>query len=97
MVLAVLFALPAMTAAQPDYPVYMVVLALGSASWFTYLAVRARALVGLLLVPVALIWLNPLLGSAWFTHEGPGLFLPHSALALLFGVAAYTFAATEKR
>jgi len=97
MVLAVMFAWPAMTAVQSKYPAYMIVLALGSSAWFTYLGVRAHALMGLLFLPVALIWLNPLFGASWFTHEGPGFFLPHAALALLFGTAAYTYTAVEKQ
>lgn len=96
-VLAVMFALPAMTSVPAKYPAYMIPLAVLAASWFTYLGIRARALVSFLLLPVSLIWLNPLFGADWFTHEGPAFFLAHAALALLFGTAAYTYAATEKR
>ena len=96
-VLAVMFALPAMTSVPTKYPAYMIPAALIAAGWFTYLGVRARAAVSMLLIPVALLWLNPLFGADWFTHQGPVFFLAHSALALLLGTAAYTYAATEKR
>lgn len=96
-VLAVLFAWPAMTAVSPTYPSYMIVFALGGSAWFAWKAMRARAIVGLLLLPVALVWVNPWLGADWFAHEGPAFFLAHSALALLFAVAAYTYTASEKR
>lgn len=96
-VLALFFALPVMTDVAPQYPAYMIALAILAAGYFTWLGVRARALVSLLLIPVALLWLNPLLGADWFTTQGAAFFLPHAALAMLFGIAAYTFAATEKR
>lgn len=95
-VLALMMAWPAMSDVEPRYPLHMVVLALGGAAWFLWLGVRARALVSLLLLPVASIWLNPLFGATWFTVQGPAHFLPHAALALLLGVAAYTYAATER-
>ena len=94
--LAMLLAWPVMESVDAKYPEYMIAIALGAAAWGTTLAVRARSIVGLLLVPVALLWLNPLFGADWFTHEGPVFFLSHSALALLLGTAGYTFAATEK-
>jgi hypothetical protein len=96
-VLAVMFAWPAMTAVDPKYPAYMITLALGAASWFTYLGVKARALVALLLLPVAMLWLNPLFGAEWFNRQGALFFLPHAVFAMLLGIAAYTYAATEKR
>lgn len=96
-VVALFFALPVMTSVEPKYPAYMIVLAIGAAAWFTVLAVKARALIGMFLLPVSLLWLNPLFGAEWFTHEGPLFFLPHAALAMLIGTAAYTYTATEKR
>ena len=41
--------------------------------------------------------ISMLLGADWFTHQGPVFFLAHATLALLFGTAAYTYLATEKR
>lgn len=96
-VLALFFALPVMTEVPPQYPAYMIGLALLASGYFAWMAIRSRALVGLLLPPVALLWLNPLFGADWFTAQGVAFFLPHAALAMLFGVAAYSFAATEKR
>ena len=96
-VLAVMFALPAMTSVPEKYPAYMIPMAVLAAGWFTYLGVRARALMSFLLLPVALIWLNPLFGADWFTHQGPVFFLSHSAFAMLLGTVAYTYTATEKR
>lgn len=95
-VLAIMFALPVMTSVSSDYPSYMALFAFCGAGWFVWLAWRARAIVGLFLVPVALLWLNPLFGGTWFTRQGAPFFLAHSAIALLFGIGAYTFAATEK-
>ncbi len=95
-VLALLFALQVMTSVPSSYPAYMALFAFCGAGWFTWLAWQAHAAVGLLLAPVALLWLNPLLGGQWFTHQGAPFFLSHSAIALLFGIGAYTFAATEK-
>ena len=96
LVLAMLFAWPVMVAVPSTYPAYMTVLALGTGTWFAMLAFRARVIVGLLFIPVALLWLHPMFGAEWFTHEGPAFFLIHSAMALLLGVAGYTYAATER-
>lgn len=97
MALAVLFAWPAMVSVPAKYPVYMIVLALGASVWFTWLGVKAKAGYSLLLVPAALLWLNPVFGADWFVAEGPKFFLPHAVLAMLFACAAYTYAATEKQ
>lgn len=96
-VLALFFALPVMTDVAPQYPAYMIGLALLAAGYFTWVGVKAHALISALYLPVSLLWLNPLLGAEWFTKQGVAFFLPHAALAMLFGIAAYTFAATEKR
>jgi hypothetical protein len=95
-VLALMFALPVMTTPSSRYPSYMALFAFCGGAWFVWLAWQARAAVGLLLLPVALLWLNPLLGGTWFTRQGAPFFLAHSAIALLFGIGAYTYAATEK-
>ncbi|MHB0929235.1 MAG: hypothetical protein ACYC3W_10125 [Candidatus Nanopelagicales bacterium] len=97
MVLAVLFAWPVMVSVPLVYPKYMVLFAFGAAGWFSFQGFRQRALVAVLFPPVALLWLNPLLGGDWFTHSGAAFFLAHAAMALLCAVAAYSFTATEKR
>lgn len=96
-VLAVMFAWPAMTAVAPKYPAYMIPLAIGAAAWFTYVGIKARALIAFLLLPVALLWLNPLFGAEWFNHQGALFFLPHAVFAILLGTAAYTYAASERK
>lgn len=95
-VLAFLFAWQVMVEVPPQYPMYMVVLALGGSAWFTYVGFKARAWVAGLFIPVSLLWLNPLVGLAWFNTQGPMHFLAHAALAMLFGIAAYTYTAREK-
>lgn len=95
--LSLLFAWSVMDDVPAQYPSYMIALAAGTAAWFTYLGVRARAVVSLLFVPVSLLWLNPLLGLDWFNHQGPTFFLAHSAMAILLGIAGYTYVATEKQ
>lgn len=94
--LALIMALPNFEAVPARYPGYLVLIALGGAAWFTYLGIRARAYVGLVLLPVALLWLNPFLGADWFVKQGLLFFLPHAALSLLFATAAYTYAATAR-
>jgi hypothetical protein len=63
----------------------------------SYAGFRAKALFSLAVLPVSLIWLNPLLGGEWFSTLNPTMFVSHSAMALLFGLVAYTFTAREKR
>ncbi len=96
MALAVLFAWPVMVPVADQYPVYMIVLALGASAWYAWLGIKARAGFSFLFIPVSLLWLNPVFGAHWFVAVGSAFFLPHAALSLLFGCAAYTFAATEK-
>lgn len=95
-VLAFLFAWQVMVDVPPRYPMYMTVLAFAGSAWFAWQGVRARALLAFLFVPVVLFWLDPLVGGDRFTAQGIGYFLPHAALSLLFGVAAYTWSATER-
>jgi hypothetical protein len=75
----------------------MCVLAWLSAAWLTWFAVKKMALIGLLTIPVSLLWLNPVLGCVWFADFGVEYLLAHAALALLWAACAYTFMATEKR
>lgn len=94
---AILFAAQTFTATEEQYPIYMCVLAWLSAAWLTWFAVKKSALIGLLSIPVSLLWLNPVLGGAWFSDMGIEYLLAHSALALVWAACAYTFMATEKR
>ena len=95
-VLAFLFAWQVMMDVPPKYPMYMVLFAFLGAGYCVYAGAKARAWVSWLFVPVALLWLNPLLGLDWFNREGLPFFLPHAALAMLFAIAAYTYLAREK-
>ena len=90
--LALLIAPPNFERVPNRYPGYLVVFAIAGAAWFTYLAIRERALVGLLLLPVSLVWLNPFFGADWFVQQGWPFFVPHAVLSLLFATAAYTYA-----
>jgi hypothetical protein len=49
-----------------------------------------------LFLPTAALWLIPLLGTDPFTKMNLVTFGAHTLLALLFGVAAYTYAARER-
>jgi hypothetical protein len=79
-----------------SYPLYMTLFALGGSAWMVFLAIQARAWFGFFFIPAALLWLNPLLGGDPFTSFTVLMFMAHAALAILFGVAAYTFAARER-
>ena len=94
--LALIFAGQTFVAPSGDYPGYMCLLAFVAAAYFAYLAWRRRVLIGLLLLPVSWLWLNPLSGGDWFSTLGVVFMLCHSALALLFGTAAYTYAAEAR-
>lgn len=95
-VLAFIFAWQVMTDVPPQYPTYMVVLAFAGAVYCLRAGLQARAWVSWLFVPVTVLWLNPLLGKTWFDAQSPFFFLAHAALAMLFGIAAYTYMAREK-
>ena len=95
--LSLIFAWPVMGEVPERYPLYMVGLAIIVSTGYVWLGVRAHAAFALLFIPIALLWLNPLLGMEWFNHQGPMFFLAHAAMALLFGVAGYTYMASEKQ
>ncbi len=95
-VLALLFALQTFGSVSGPYPAMLAIIAIAGGAWYAFLAWRQRAALGLLLLPLSLIWLNPFLGSAWFTHLGAVFFVAHALLSIAFATAAYTFAATEK-
>jgi hypothetical protein len=48
-------------------------------------------------LPVALLWLNPILGGDWFESINPIMFLAHASMALLFALVAYTYEARERK
>ena len=96
-VLAFIFAWQVMTDVPSQYPLYMVFLAFAGAVYCVRAGVQARAWVSWLFVPVTLLWLNPLIGLTWFNQQSVFFFLSHSTLAMLFGIAAYTYMAREKR
>jgi hypothetical protein len=96
LVVAFLLGFETFVAVANSYPLYMSFLALGASAWALVMGIQAKSLISFLFVPVALIWLNPLLGGDWFAEVGVTLFLSHSALAMLFAVSGYTFQATEK-
>ncbi|MDG2496667.1 MAG: hypothetical protein P8M68_00590 [Aquiluna sp.] len=79
-----------------SYPLYMTGFAIGGSLWMIWLAFKAKALFGGLFIPIALLWLNPLVGGDPFTSFTVLMFLAHAALAILFAVAAYTFAARQR-
>lgn len=96
LVVAFLLGFETFVAVTDGYPGYMSFLALGASAWALVMGIRAKSLISLLFLPVALIWVNPLLGGDWFAEVGTTLFFAHSALAMLFAVSGYTYQATEK-
>lgn len=94
---AVIFASQTFLPADGDYPIYMTVLAWLTGVWITWFAVKKRAILGLTVLPISLLWLNPILGGDWFDVVGIEFLLTHSALALVCAACAYTFLATEKK
>lgn len=96
LVVAFLLGFETFVPATDGYPLYMSLLALGASSWALVLGIKAKSLISILFLPIALIWLNPLLGRDWFDEVGFTMFFAHSALAMLFAVSGYTFQATEK-
>jgi hypothetical protein len=95
-VLAFIFASQTFIDSSAGYPQYMSYLAFGTALWFLIQGIRAKALFSFLFVPVAALWLLPLLAIDPFTKMNVVTFSAHSLLALLFGVAAYTYTARER-
>ncbi len=95
-VLAFIFASQTFIDSSAGYPQYMSYLAFGTGLWFLYQGIRVKALVAFLVLPVASLWLLPLLAIDPFTKMNAITFSAHSLLALLFGVAAYTYTARER-
>jgi hypothetical protein len=95
-ILAFIFASQTFIDSSAGYPAYMSYLAFVSGIWFCYLGVKAKAIFSFLFLPSAAAWLLPLMGIDPFTQMNPLTFGAHSIMALLFGVAAYTYAARER-
>jgi hypothetical protein len=98
-IFAVLTAAQAFSEPEQTYPWLMSALLIVGAGWVGYLAIRPKALVGLLVPLTSLIWLAQLLGLNPFANVAIWFFA-HVALAMLFGTAAYTYmrtAATAKK
>lgn len=89
--IAVIFA--AQTFINPNgvYEDFMIWLAFATAAWVGYRAYKTKAIFGFAAFPVALTWLNPLLGGDWFDTVSVQFFFAHSVYAMLFAVYAYTF------
>lgn len=89
-IFAVLVAAQTFSNPGDKYPWLMCVLVILGAGWIGFNAYKAKSVIGLVLPAASLIWLNPLFGGnllnsvAWF-------FFAQAALALLFGIAGYTF------
>ena len=95
-ILAFIFASQTFIDSSAGYPQYMSYLAFVSGVWFVYLGIKAKALFSFLFLPIAALWLMPLIGADPFTQMNAVTFAAHSLLALLFGVAAYTYTARER-
>lgn len=93
---AIVFAAQTFVPGEGAYPDYMIWLAWASAAVITWFAVKKKAILGLVTIPISLLWLNPILGGHWFDSVGIAYLLTHSALALVWAGCAYTFLATEK-
>ena len=89
--IAVLFA--AQTFVNPNgvYESFMCWLAFATAIWAAWQAYKTKAIFGFLGLPVAAIWLNPMLGGDWFNTVSVTFFFAHAVYAMLFAGFAYTF------
>jgi hypothetical protein len=96
-VLAFLLAVETFLVAPDVYPLYISVAVVVAGAWASYTAIAAKSLFGLSVLPVSLLWLNPIFGGDWFTSLNPVMFLSHSAMALMFALVAYTYLARERR
>lgn len=95
-ILAFIFASQTFIDSSSGYPEYMGYLAFASGVWFFYQGVKAKAIFSFLFLPSAAAWLLPILDIDPFTKMNVVTFASHSLLALLFGVAAYTYTARER-
>lgn len=89
--ISVLFAAQTFVNPNGKYELFMCFLAFATALWAAWQSYKTKALFGYLGLPVALIWLNPLLGGDWFNTVSVAFFFAHAAYAMLFAGFAYTF------
>ncbi len=89
-IFSVLIAAQAFTDPAEKYPWLMAVLVMVGAGYLSYQAWGKRSILGLLIFPASLVFVDPALGGALFTNI-PVFFFAHAALALLFAGAAYTY------
>jgi hypothetical protein len=97
LVLAFFFASQTFIDSSSGYPSYMIWLAFASSIWFTYSGFRNGAIMSVLFPLAGSMWLAPVLGWNDFTQMDVLTFSSHATLAVLFGIAGYTFAASERR
>lgn len=89
-IFAVLVAAQTFSNPAEKYPWLMCVLVILGAGWIGFNAFKAKSVLGLALPLVSLIWLNPLFGGNLFNNVA-WFFFAQAAIALLFGIAGYTF------
>lgn len=73
------------------YDIFTNLLIIAGSAWAFIRAIQTKAILGLLFLPIGLIWVLPLLGSDIFDQIGTAHFLAHSALSILFAFAGFTF------
>lgn len=89
--IAVLFAAQTFVNPNGHYEVFMCWLAFATAGWATWQAYKSKAIAGFIGLPIALIWLNPMLGGDWFNTVSVTFFFAHAVYAMVFAFFAYTF------
>ena len=87
---SVLIAAQAFTDPAEKYPWLMAALVMLGAFWLSYQAWGKRSILGLLIFPASLIFVDPAFGGTLFTNI-PVFFFAHAVLALLFAGAAFTY------
>lgn len=89
--LALLAAFETFFTYQAGYDLFTNLLFIGVIFWAFFRAIRAKASLGLLFLPLGLLWFLPLFGSEIFDSIGLSHFLAHSLLSILFAVSGFTF------
>ena len=93
LVLAVMVAFETFVERGDSYPLYRAVAVLASGAYVLFAGIQRKALLSLLAVPLAGLWVNPLIGGSLFTENGATFFLAHALYAVFLAVAGYTFMA----
>lgn len=89
--IAIIFAAETFLNPAGAYEQFMSYLAFATALVAAWRAYKTKAIIGFLALPLALVWLNPILGGDWFDSISVVHFAAHSAYAMLFALYAYTF------